>query len=326
VSLASRIVFVVLVAIALGACGATFPQDPASAGPAQTNTQRVASARPWMLPEAGSEDLLYVFTENSAIYVFSYPTGKLVGSLTGFSGIYGECVDAAGDVWVTNFSPPEIIEYAHGATSPKATLSDAGSEPWGCSVDPTTGDLAVANYDGGDIAIFKDAQGTPTTYSDPDFAGYMFCAYDNAGNLFADNGLVAGEVAELNAGSSELVTVPLNQQIHPQSMQWDGKYLATVDGRGAPQGPIPVARVQVTGSGGEIVSTTQLRSRGGRRPTTAVQYFVDGSAIMGPDRYRHAGDRLAILFWHYPGGGKPFKVIRGTWSANGAVVSAATRT
>ncbi len=126
-------------------------------------------------------------------------------------------------------------------------------------------------------------------------------------------------------GSSKLETIPLSEQIFPVSMQWDGAYLAIVDRRGVPRGPTPVARVQVTASGGEIVSTTQLRSPHGRRASTGVQYFVDGGTIVGPDRYRHAGDRLALLFWHYPSGGKPFKVIRGTWSAGGDVVSAAPK-
>ena len=321
--LKGRIFFVATVAVTLAACGSSSPRNLAFAGLAQPNTTHVTSGPSWMLSEAKSEDLLYVFTNGSSVYVFSYPKGKLVGNLTGFSGINGECVDAAGDVWVTNLSPPEIVEYAHGATSPKATLSDAGAEPGGCSIDPTTGNLALANYYPADVAVYENAQGYPTTYSDLDFGNYDFCAYDSAGNLFADDHKVAGEIAELSEGSSKLETISLSEPISPVSMQWDGAYLAIVDRRGVPRGPTPGARVQVTASGGEIVSTTQLRSPHGRRASTGVQYFVDGGTIVGPDRYRHAGDRLALVFWHYPRW-NAVEAIRGTWSAGGDVVSAAT--
>ena len=65
---------------------------------------------------------------------------------------YGECVDKAGDVFVADFGgntgTPAILEYAHGGTKPIATLSDPGYYPESCSIDPTTGNLAVTN-DGG---------------------------------------------------------------------------------------------------------------------------------------------------------------------------------
>jgi hypothetical protein len=320
----------------LAGCGGSQPPIGAPGAMAQAPAEAHADrGKSWMLPEAKSENLLYVWNTNSdqGVYVFSYPRGKLVGTLTGFFGIYGECVDRTGDVWITNSSPPEIIEYAHGGTYPTATLSDAGEEPGGCSIDPTTGDLAVANYYPGNVAIYQDAQGTPIMYSDPDISGYIHCAYDSNGNLFADGGADGiGIIAELPKGASGMETVTLSEDIIPFSMQWDGTYLATValdyhpprDDGGVTRGPVLVDRVSVYGSSGTVVSTTQLKSPRDRNSSYG-QYTIDGGTIVGPDRYGHAGDRLPILFWHYPGGGKPFKVIRGTWSAGGAVVSAAPK-
>ncbi len=72
----------------------------------------------------------------------------------------------------TSLTHGYVYEYSHGGTQSIATLSDPGS-PYGCSVDPTTGNLAVANttssgYYGyyGYVAIFPDAEGTATTYND----------------------------------------------------------------------------------------------------------------------------------------------------------------
>lgn len=123
-----------------------------SAPPSTTFTQpsanavvRPAHARSWMLPEAKSETLLYVFNVYT-ITVYSYPKGKLVGTLSDFEKPYGECVDKSGNVYITDSSFARIYEYAHGGTKPIHTLKDPEYQPYGCAVDPTTGDLAVANY------------------------------------------------------------------------------------------------------------------------------------------------------------------------------------
>ena len=168
--------------------------------------------------------------------VYSYPRGKVEGTLTGFDVPAGECSDRAGNVFITSFLASEIVEYAHGGTSPIATLSDPGEYPVGCSVDPTTGNLAVTNqlttsYFAGDLAIYPNASGTPTTYTAPNFYYYFFCTYDNKGNLYVDglsNGTNSstGQYAELPAGSSNLESITIDQDIYPLGIQWDGKYVA----------------------------------------------------------------------------------------------------
>lgn len=172
----------VAVALLAGCGGSQLPIG--AAGPARPTPVAVARAsaqRGWMLQRATSGDLVYasekVSAYGSAVYVYSYPGGELVGELTDFpSGYYpqGLCTDSSGDVFVTtnqnlkSESQSNIYEYAHGGTSPLATLSDPG---WalGCAVDPTTGDLAVANAStagggSGDVAIYQNARGNPAVY------------------------------------------------------------------------------------------------------------------------------------------------------------------
>ena len=111
-----------------------------------------------------------------------------------YSGPDGECSDKVGNVFIT-IQGEKIVEYAHGGTKPIATLNDPGYYPNACSVDPTTGDLAVANVSGptkhrGSLAVYKHARGAPKFFVDPDyeFQTYYFCGYDPMGNVFVDGG------------------------------------------------------------------------------------------------------------------------------------------
>jgi hypothetical protein len=250
--------------------------------------------------------LLYVSDNlGSVVYVFSYPKLALVQKLTGFDGPTGECVDAAGDVWIVNFNPPEAIEYAHGGQTPIRALSLTEQPPFGCAVDPMTGNLAVT--EGQYVAVYQNASGNPTLYSDYDIGGLRYATYDGSGDLFVD-GYATGLIAELPRGGSSLETITLSKDIEPFSMQWDGQYLAVVDGSGGVRGPTPVDGVHVSGQAGEIVRTTLLKSRRDRKARQAVQYWVAGGKIVGPDVSRAAATRLVGL-WQYPGGGTPLKEI-----------------
>ena len=119
--------------------------------------------RTWMRAEAKSSDLLYVSNPgNNTVTVYAYQSRKLVGTLNGFSDPAGLCADAAGDVWITNEGGSNVIEYAHGGTQPIKTLNDGSKQPLACSVDATTGNLAVLNAD--DVAVYQRASGSPKLY------------------------------------------------------------------------------------------------------------------------------------------------------------------
>ena len=117
------------------------------------------------------------------------------GTLSNPEYANGDCVDNAGNVFVVNFGTSsggggDVVEYAHGGTTPIKTLTYPNAYLNGCAVDPTTGNLAVTDYrpsngnrGKGGVLIYPSASGTPTKYVDPGMADYGYCAYDSAGNL-----------------------------------------------------------------------------------------------------------------------------------------------
>ena len=173
------------IAMLAGCAGNGAALQPGAVPPSASAVSHGPAARSWMLPEAKNNDLLYVSDLLAQVVdIYTYHGHKLVGTLTGFFNPEGLCVDKAGDVYVTNDTSEgvhQITEYAHGATTPLRTLNDAQGRANGCSVDPKTGDLAVANFWGptegiGNVAVYRHASGTPTTYSNPNIWYYYYCA------------------------------------------------------------------------------------------------------------------------------------------------------
>jgi hypothetical protein len=272
----------------------------------------------WMDPSATTSDLLYVSdTGTSEVYVFSYPQGKPKGALTGLSDPAGECVDAHGNVFVTNTGGFNVLEYAHGGTKPIATLKDAGYFPVGCAIDPKTGNLAVTNFSTssstqGNVVIYKGAKGRPTGfYSNPNISEMLLCGYDASGNLFVDGtgASSAAELAELPSGKAKLVPITLNQPISlPGGVQWDGKHMTFGD-----QSSNTIYRFAVSGKTGKRVGATVLGNA-----VEVFQYWIAGRRAIGPD----AGN-ADVGVWSYPAGGTPVKTITGVYVPLGATVSKA---
>lgn len=283
---------------------ATVPQSTVTALRG-VRPQHPDHGRSWMDRAATSMSLLYVSDYNTGdVYVVSYPKGKLVGTLTGFDHPQGECVDASNDVWITNTNASQIVEYAHGGTTPIATLSDSGQYPVACSIDPTTGNLAATSIfstkDGqGDVAVYAGAQGNPATYTAPLILYYYFCGYDNEGNLYVD-GTVGGyhvpdQVAVLPSGGSKFYDVALDQSMYfPGDIKWDGKYVAIGD-----QSTALIYQFNIEGSDGLEVGSTPLSNS-----SDVVGYWIDGKKVIGAD----AGNN-DVGYWKYPKGGKPTKII-----------------
>src|SRR5579871_1307812 len=120
----------------IGAPGA-MPQSRAVAAPAGRSGS-------WMLPNADAKSgaLIYATGGCNGTCVISYSNGALVGSLaTGTADLSGACADAQGNVFIAVGST--VTEFAHGGTTPIKTLSLPGNEAFGCSVDPTSSNLAV---------------------------------------------------------------------------------------------------------------------------------------------------------------------------------------
>ena len=157
----------------------------------------------WIAPHASQGDLLYVGQpDNGAVTIYSFPQGQVVGQLLGLGYVNNLCSDYRGDVWIMaslSSYGSRLYEYAHGGRR-ITTLIDSLGEGWACAVDPTTGDLAVANEVGGDyrsnVAIYSDPSGVPAQYSLPDVDWPFSATYDDVGDLF-----VGGQVSVYDAGT-----------------------------------------------------------------------------------------------------------------------------
>jgi hypothetical protein len=315
----------------LVSCSGGGEQSPLS--PFRQNQQSAKPMHPdrsrsWMSPDVKGADLLYISdAESGDLYVYSYPQAKLKGTLTGLSAPEGECVDKAGDVFVANTGAMETLEYAHGGTTPIATLSDSGYYPVGCSVDPATGNLAVTNlcmeYAGqcvgdGNVLIYKGATGNPKSYADPSVAEYFFCGYDNKGNLYVD-GLTSSDfafaLAELPQRRSSFTNIALNVSIYqPGGVQWDGKYIAV--GNEDLYNNI-IYDFRISGTQGKLARPGGTPLDGG---TLVVQFWIQGKTVIGPN---HGGSG-SVMFWKYPAGGSPTKVLNAFSTPVGSTVSIAT--
>lgn len=275
------------------------------------------TAKSWILRNSKNGSLLYVTDGSSDVAIYSYPKGKLVGTLTGFGLAKGVCTDSHQDVFITDSALHQIVEYAHGGSTPIATITeDAGNNPLACSVDPQTNNLAVANELPGDVAVFQNAQGQPTTYTygQADFWG---CVYDGNSNLYV-SGYSNNFILELPHGSDSLTKISVAKLAHGGSLAWDGQYLALND---LPRrhAATNIARINVQGSVGSIVDTVALHTSKKGQLSSYAQYWIEGGTIVGAVGINRGG--VGIGYWHYPNGGRAFKVIKTEASIIGAAVS-----
>ena len=123
----------------LAGCGTLQPSIGAPDRMLQTRATTADADRSesWMKPNA-SKALLYFDDDiTNDTYVYDYPSGKLVGKLTGFHDPQGMCVDPKGDVYITNPQYGLLFEYAHGGVKPINIYERPGVGLNGCSVSAT---------------------------------------------------------------------------------------------------------------------------------------------------------------------------------------------
>ncbi len=286
-----------LAAALVAGCGGSQPPIAAPGAMTQTSTLATHANRSgsWMLPEAKGEDLLYVATpgQDSSghfVAVFTYPGGSPVGQLSVYASQL--CSDRHGNIFVTQGSrssdDSKIVEYAHGGQEPIATLSDPYNGARGCSVDPATGNLAVAN--GGDndvgstVLVYPGATGTPKVYK-PYFLAF-YCGYDSHSDLFVMGygksrshgyGEPKHRLAELAKDSRQFTEIKQKKTIKVAiGVQWDGTYVVLGDGTYDPSIDGLLFRYKIEGNRGVFVSTVRLHD-------TADSFFIKGSTVIVAD-------------------------------------------
>lgn len=276
----------VVVAALLDGCGGA---QSGAVPQALSETARTAKGS-WMLPEAKNEDLIYV----SGIYdvfVFSYG-GKKVGDIANVI-TPGVCSDADGNVWVT--TQGTAMKFAHGGTTSIAEVyAPIGYQFISCAVDPESGALAATLYrhrGAVEVGVYKNASGTPDTYSDSYARFLTYCTYDNEGNLFVEGRHLRrhAALAELPSGAGALTTVALDKAFgKPAGLQWDGQYLALGDSLNH-----VVYQVSVSGSEGTVVNTIHFHEW---RYHLLSQFWIQNGVI------GFMYSRLDFGLWNYPKG------------------------
>ncbi|MGB6413857.1 MAG: hypothetical protein WBD57_09540 [Candidatus Cybelea sp.] len=317
-----------LAGVAVAGCAGVQATDSGAAPPLEAARGAAPDRRPsYMAPDAKKKSrLMYVGDwATNDVFVYEYPSGDSVGTLSGFDAPYGMCVDKKGDVYIANFYSGNVVEYAHGGTNPLNTYTSVG-EPIGCSVD-RKGDLAVTSFNPGEAIVF--AGGDPsrgTTYSGPcEFLWTM--GYDDKGNLVGIGEEAGSTIAAcaLLAGSSSMITLSgcCNGPIEidfPGGTMWDGKYL--VIGAQSINSKFESGLIQATLSG------TTLTQRGftklsdtcfGSYADVVFPFIVgkkntpvnrqQGKVAIGVNLWCNDKGSSGVSLWHYPAGGDPFKTL-----------------
>jgi hypothetical protein len=171
--------------------------DPLAQGGLDLAAAR-ASFRPhrlWISPDAAKgKPLLFVTAEATSgavtVNVLSLPDLIIKGQAGGFMSAAGECADRNGQIWVVDLLARNVTRWSRSLQM-TGELSDNYGYPWSCAVDPTTGNLAIANFSGtnggpGSVAIYAHARGSGKPIMNPKQLLYQWLGYDTSGNLWVD--------------------------------------------------------------------------------------------------------------------------------------------
>ena len=281
-----------------------------------------------MSPDAKNDKALLYIGDDSTndVYVYDYKSGKPAGTLTGFDGPYGECVDADGDIYVANFDAGDAIDFAHGGIKVLNTYNSGGT-PIDCSVDSKR-DVAVTSFDPGEVTVFTGGDPSEGTTYSGGLCGYLLSmAYDDKGNLVGlGEGSNGGRIACALLAGSKTMTV-LTTKGFPSDFGggtiWDGKYFAIPDQLASYQGGI----IKATLKGKTLLfrSQTLLSDNCYKDYVDVVSPFIvgktntlfygkQGNALVGLNLWCPDGGKSEVDYWHYPAGGLPYMNLSGASS------------
>lgn len=272
-------------------------------------------AESWMFSAAKMKPLVYVSDWSTGdVFVYNYLNGTEVGRLTDFNIPYGQCVDADRNVWITEFDGLDIVEYAHGGKSPLQRLATDG-HPVGCSFDPLTGNLAVANFytngGSGNLQVWKHAAGAPTTYRSSRLYYLWPPAYDDKGNVFVEGRVYRGAygVAELVKYGIALRNISLKGTSirFAGAALWDGAHLGLTDQDSAGDKTTVIDRTTISGATGTVFGRVHLVDSCNQGYVDVVAPF----AVPNGDKQSlfviggNIGCTRRFDYWKYPPGGDP---------------------
>jgi hypothetical protein len=280
------------------------------------------AGKSWMEPNVKGPLLYVADAGNDDVFVYTWPALSLIGNLSGFQVPQGECVDAAGNVWVANTKTSKMLEFARGGLKPIKTLKDRGQFPSSCAIDPKTGDLAVTNiisrsYGPGSLSIYKAAGGAPKIFADPNLEKVYFDGYDGKGNLYVDGIDASGifQIAKFDGKKFTALRISGANVNAPGAVQVVGSTINVEDQSGV-LGNSVMYETTLAGSTLTVVATAQLTDG-----MDCVGTFIAGGAkheqAICPD-----AATPAVYVYDYPAGGSPTKsVLTGLSDPEGAVIT-----
>lgn len=312
---------------ALAGCGASssLPATTQSSESAPTQA-RHGVGKSWAAAGLGPQDLLYVGNANGLVNVYRYWQKNLVSVLTQFTTPMGMCVDNKRNVYITDFGAKTIVEYRHGGSSAVRTIDDTPYAPYGCAVDPTTGNLAVANYDTpatseynnntGNVAIYKHAAGKPVLWGNKK-GRFTTLSYDDDGDLLATDlnfyyysffdttyfyYLPKHGAQFLQMNLPNPYSTSSNEWRPVQSINYDGTYWVVTSGNTMFRYTIGVKAQEVddmplTGASGAVGEIWLYRKT---LKSQAIQ------VVAGGDDYNKSN---VVDYWKYPVSGDPVATI-----------------
>jgi hypothetical protein len=326
-----------IAAAVLTGCDASPPTTMPGAIPhAQLGGVR-AHGKSWM--RASSSKALLYFDDDTTndTYVYEYPSGKKVGTLTGFHDPQGMCVDQKGDVYITNPQFGLLFEYAHGGTEPMKIYERPGVSLNGCSVS-ASGDVAATGSN--EVCIWRGgiSAHSPTCIAGDESTGCSGLSpfgYDHDGNLIGIGMMdtisgISTTACMIPAGTTTMVklsTSGIKFNFAARGTAWDGKYitLAGVKGNGDVVQAATLSGTTLTGVGREVQLDDQAFMPGspfffGKQNITAASTTRATSATIANPRY----PKGAADVWDYPKGGKePLLRVRAARDSGGDAVSIA---
>ena len=325
-----------LAAALVTGCGGASAPPISPGGMSRPNVLSLPAAhrdarKPGIAPDAGAAaQLLYVadFGMN-AVDVYAYPSLTQKGHLT-VSQPTAVCADRRGNVWIASAQSHAIFEYSHGGKQ-IAKISNAGTIPYGCAVNPATGALAVTDYGNGtqpgQVTVYASPSSKPVVLRNPEVASYFNPAYDAGGNLWVTGyGTVYPILSKCGKSSCQTMTLRGGSIFSPGPIVWDAasRGLIVFDGfcHDVPSTcSYPVSTSGVVGNPTAYVSSfgTALCAMYGAAVFTSGTRAI----VVGADNeYSCTGFRTSSVdLWSYPAGGSPAHVTSGLVYPWGAAIS-----
>lgn len=307
------------------ACLCAFAATVSACAGNQPPTTPFAAGQQAAVRRATDADLLYVGAGTTGT-IYSFPDAKFVGTFNTAATIHAMCSDEKGNVFITASQKPNkgpatgfVYEYAHGGTSPVATLTVPSREiPVSCSRDPKTGNLAVISYDSRNFAplveVYAGGSGTPATYTSHALGAKPQAAYDDTSDLFVTSG--GNQGAELVKGGQQLETIAFDQTLGgADHLQWDGADFALQSFHKSKyekeRVPERILRLQISGKRATVVGLSKFTDW---LAGAAGQSWIDeGTIVATPGKH--------IAFWKYPAGGKALLILHPTNASKAVTIS-----